>query len=120
MFRPQSMVAAFIVLIASWSASASGASTPMEGTKDLVAVVKAPNAKAQSEALQKVKGYFDYDHLVEVPIQPHRDKLSHEQLERYNKLFRELLEMAPFIASLGNNKSLQYTIGKPVEQDGGV
>src|SRR5689334_15073179 len=62
----KAIVASFLtVLVASISASAHGASTPLEGTQDLVAAVKAGTAKA--DTLGKVKEYFDYDHLVKQP-----------------------------------------------------
>lgn len=113
MTSPKAIIASFLtVLVTSWSASAAGATTPMQGTQDLIAAVKA--GASSSDGLVKVREYFDYEHLVREPIEPHRTKLNPEQLERYSKLFRELLEMAPLIASLGGNASLEYKIRKPV------
>ena len=107
------IIASFLtVLVTSWSASAAGATTPLEGTQDLIAAVKAGVSKGNS--LGKVREYFDYDSLVREPIEPHRDKLNASQLDRYSKIFRELLELAPLIASLGGNDSLEYKVGKPV------
>lgn len=109
------LAAAFTVL-GSWSASASGATTPLQGTLDLVEAVKgAKNA----DSLKKVRTYFDYDQLVEVPIQPHKDKLTQTQLGRYTAIFRELLENAPLIASLEGG-DMEYKIGKPVEAEDSV
>jgi phospholipid transport system substrate-binding protein len=107
------------ILISSWSAGAAGATTPLQGTKDLIAAITAP-AGTQAKAMSKVRDYFDYDYLIRIPIEPHKDRLTTDQLARYNKMFRELLENAPLIASIGDGKQLEYTIGKPTEQNGEV
>lgn len=117
----KSVLASCLVIFVSWSASASGATSPLEGTQELIAVVKAGTSKKkQSNAIKKVRTYFDYELLVENTIEPHREKLNAKQLKRYSRTFRQLLEMAPFIASLGENKKLEYKITKPVQQNGGV
>lgn len=106
----------FSLLITSWVAAASGATTPVQGTRDLVAAITAKEA-AQAGAIRRVKDYFDYDHLVAVPIEPHKEKLNNEQLAKYSEIFRELLENAPFIASLGDGQELEYTISDPVTKN---
>ncbi len=110
---------AFAALISAWSISAAGATSPAQGTRDLVAAITAQK-KSQTKAMSKVKAYFDYDHLVSAPIEPHKAKLNAEQLAKYTQMFRELLENAPLIASLGNGKKLEYTIGAPITVDHAV
>lgn len=110
-----------LLILVSWSAAASGATSPLKGTQELLAVVQAGTSKKQQQsAMKKVRTYFDYELLVENTIEPHRKKLNAKQLERYSKTFRQLLEMAPFIASIGENDKLEYKISKPVRQNGGV
>lgn len=115
MKKAQIGLAVAFVILTSWSASASGAKNPKQGTKDLVAAF----TSTQDTAFSRVHGYFNYDHLVSVPIEPHRERLTAEQMGEYSKLFRQLLEMAPFIASMGGKK-LEYTINEPIKGKEGV
>ena len=84
----------------------------------MVEVVKAGSSK--KGAFKKVRSYFDYDHLVDVPIESHRDKLTKKHLVRYARPSRELLEMAPLIAAIGAGAERKYPIGKPEKQNGSV
>lgn len=106
------------VTILGSSASAAGANTPLDGTKELVAAVKAGDKSGKAQ--EKVRDYFDYDHLVETPIEPHKDRLNTEQMARYSKMFRQLLENAPLIASVGDSGTMDYKVGKPVQQKSDV
>lgn len=54
-------------------------------------------SRAQNlQAFSRLDGYFDYDHLVGDPIEPHEQALSAEQLARYRELFRELIRTVAY------------------------
>jgi ABC-type transporter MlaC component len=93
----------------------AGVPSPEKGMKELLNVVRQGKI-SKAGASSRLRHYFDYARLVDDPIGPHREKLSTEQMSRYQRVFRELLERAPFVARLGGDTKMEYRLGKPVKK----
>ena len=98
---------------------------PLDRTRGLISAFKsvrtAPGGgslsladkEANSKAYKRIDRFFGWDRLLGDLVAPHRDKFSEEQLERYKKVFKQLIRMIAYPDSGEFFRKAKYSLKKP-------
>ena len=78
--------------------------------KELTSTDKKSNAKVY----RRLDGFFDWEHLLGKPLEPHREKFSTEQLEHCQAVFKQLIRIIAYPDSGEFFREAKYSIKHPV------
>ena len=121
--KPKTVLSLVVALaLFSTAGAAQGAASPKQRTLGLIEAFKAvkkaegkdvlteEDRRSNVAAFEKLDEFFDYDRMVNDPIEPHKAKFTPAQLERYRPMFKQLIRTIAYPDAGSFFRKATYTL----------